>query len=236
MIKKLYLFPLFLLGFFLFATTSCLNSNNDEVAVDEEWKALNESRFAKVASDDSFNVLSSQSGNGKVYWQKSTEITNVDEGNTVRTTIEGKPEFTDVVVFRYEGWFFNRLGEKIIFDSTENPSLRSTIDYTYGAASSPEPNYTKVTFAINPMTDGSVTGIYGVIDGRSTLLQDMRVGDERLVCIPQELGYGSYGLTHVPRINGVAVTGAPTFTLIPAYTTLWYRIKLYEIIPMKGLE
>lgn len=218
--KKLYLFPLFLLGFFLFTTTSCLNSNHDdEVKVDEEWKALNETRFAKVASDDSFNELSSQSGNGKIYWQKSTEITSVDEGNTVRITVEGKPEFTDTVVVRYEGWFFDKTGDKKIFDSTENPSLKSTVDYNYGVASSAEPNYNKITFTVNK-----------VIDGWITLLQDMRVGEERIVCIPQQLGYGGTASTYTPTST------SPTYTLIPAYTTLWFRIKLYKIIPMKGLK
>ncbi|WP_110311951.1 FKBP-type peptidyl-prolyl cis-trans isomerase [Dysgonomonas alginatilytica] len=230
--KKLYLFPLFVLVFFLFATTSCLNSdNNNEVAVDEVWKALNESRFAKVASDDSFNALSSQTGYGKVYWQKSTEITNVDQGNTVRISVEGRPEFTDTVVVRYEGWFFDKDEKKVIFDSTENPSLISTIKYRYGLASSTQPNYNKATFAVNPRTDGTYTGVYGVIEGWSTLLQDMKVGDERLVCIPQELAYGGTANTYTPN-----VTGAPTFTIVPAYTTLWFRVKLYEIIPMKPLN
>ncbi|MBD8349229.1 FKBP-type peptidyl-prolyl cis-trans isomerase [Dysgonomonas sp. HGC4] len=216
--KKLYLFPLFLLGFFMFTTTSCLNSNNDnDVEIDEEWKALNETRFAKVASDDSFNALLSQSGNGKVYWQPSTVIT---DGNSVRMTVEGRPEFTDTVVARYEGWYFDRDNKKIIFDSTENPSLISQINYTYGLSSSVQPNYTRSQFTVNK-----------VIDGWITLLQDMKVGDERVVCIPQELGYGSVDNTYTPN-----VTGASTFKIIPAYTTLWFRIKLYEIIPMKPLK
>lgn len=232
--KKSYLFPLFLLGFFLFTTTSCLNDSNDNnaVAVDEEWKALNESRFAKVAGDNSYNVLSAQSGNGKVYWQESTEITNVDNGTALRTTVEGKPESTDTVVVRYEGWFFDKNGKKIIFDSTENPSLVREINYRYGLVSSLQPNYTRATFAMNPFTDGSKTkGIYGVIEGWVTLLQDMKVGDERTVCIPQELAYGSVAQTYTP-----SVTGASAFTTIPAYTTLWFRIKLYEIIPMRGVR
>lgn len=231
--KKFYLFPLFLLGFFMLATTSCLNSNNNnEEDIDEEWKALNETRFAKIASDNLFNALSSQSGNGKVYWQTSTEITDVDNGNSVKITVDGKPEFTDTVVIRYEGWYFDRAGEKVIFDSTENPSLRSRLDYTYGKASSPEPNYNKATFAINPATSASKANNYigGIIEGCSILLQDMRVNDERVVCMPQQLGYGSNASTYAPT------SSSPTFTLIPAYTTLWFRIKLYEIIPMKGLK
>lgn len=229
--KKLYLFPLFLLGFFMLATTSCLNSdNNNEQEIDEEWKSLNETRFAKIASDPTFNALSSQSGNGKVYWQESTIITDTE--NTLKMTIEGKPEFTDTVVVRYEAWYFDKAGEKIIFRSTENPSLKSRIDYTYGVASSPDPNYNKVTYAVNPATSAASSNNYveGVLEGVSTLLQDMKINDERVVCIPQELGYGSYASTYSPT------TSSPTFTLVPAYTTIWYRIKLYKIIPMKGLK
>lgn len=231
--KKLYLFPLLLLGFFMFTATSCLNNNNDnEVEIDEEWKSLNETRFATVASDPSFNALSSQSGNGKVYWQGSTVITDTDAGNILKITVEGKPEFTDTVVIRYEGWYFDKAGEKVIFDSTENPSLRSRIDYTYGKVSSPYPNYTRATFAVNPATSATAANNYvgGIIEGCSILLQDMKVNDERVVCMPQQLGYGSTASTYSPT------TSSPTFTLIPAYTTLWFRIKLYQIIPMKGLK
>lgn len=230
--KKLYLFPLFLLGFFMLATTSCLNSSNDnEEKIDEEWKALNETRFAKVASDKvKYSELKSQSDNGSVYWEKATAITDTDAGASVRITVNGKPEFTDTVVIRYEGWYFNAAGEKVIFDSTENPSLRSKLDYTYGNTSSPEPNYNKATFALNPATSSSAATNYigGIIEGCSIALQDMVVGEERDVCMPQNLGYGSTASTYSPK------SSAPTYTLIPAYTTLWFRMKLYEIKPMTG--
>lgn len=233
--KKFYLFPLFLLGFFMLATTSCLNSNNNnEEDIDEEWKALNETRFAKIASDNLFNALSSQSGNGRVYWQTSTVITDVDKENSLRITVEGKPEFTDTVVIRYEAWYFDKAGEKVIFRSTENISLKSRLDYTYNSSNypRPEPNYSRATFAINPATSATKANNYveGIIEGCSILLQDMKVNDERVVCMPWELGYGRYASTYAPT------NSSPTFTLVPAYTTVWYRIKLYEIIPMKGLK
>ncbi len=216
--KKIYLFPLFLLGFFMLATTSCLDTKNDnEVVIDEAWKALNETRFAAVAADPSFTALSSQSNNGKVYWKESTVITNTDEKNTIKTTVEGRPEFTDTVVVRYEGWFVNKEGKEEIFDSTENPSSRSKIDYMYNKIPSPYPNYAKSQLPVNK-----------VVDGWTTLLQNMKAGEERLVCIPQELGYGGNASNYQPT------TSAPSYEIIPAYTTLWFRIKLYKIIPMKG--
>lgn len=51
-------------------------------------------------------------------------------------------------------------------------------------------------------------------DGVATMLQYMKVGEQVEVCIPQRLGYGSLSQTY-----------------IPAYTTLWFRIKLLKIIP-----
>lgn len=52
------------------------------------------------------------------------------------------------------------------------------------------------------------------IDGFVTMLQYMKVGDQVEVCIPQRLGYGATAQAY-----------------IPAYTTLWFRIKLLGIIP-----
>lgn len=190
--KKRYYWFVLLLGI-TFSFVACVDKDDDKI--DEEWKQFQESEFSKVITDNTFNRLKSQTGNGEVAWKLSTEITDSDK--LIRTTPQGRPEFTDTVMVRYEGWYIDQAGKKYIFDSTENPSLGS------GGAN---PNKTKRKFAVNK-----------VIEGWTTILQNMKVGDERLVYIPQELGYG----------------GAKQ-TLIPAYTTLWFRIKLFEIIPMKG--
>ncbi|MEN9918964.1 MAG: hypothetical protein RL662_1400 [Bacteroidota bacterium] len=203
MIKKLFLFPLFLMAISL-SITSCLNNDDNEETIDQEWKMLNETRFNKVVSDDLFNELSSQSNNGLVCWK------------ALHITMEGKPEFTDTVMIRYEGWYFDKLGKKIIFDSTENPSLISNINYNLGLAPSKDPNKQQVKFAVNSL-----------IDGKTTILQDMRAGEEREVCIPHQLGYGGSPSTYRP-------TATTTYTIIPAYTTLWFNVKLIQIIPMKG--
>lgn len=204
--KKIYIFALLLVGL-SFSFASCLNTNN-EVTIDEEWKRLNEQRFYAVAADASYTDLASQSGDGKVYWKKSTVISDSDAG--LRTTQYGKPEFTDTVVVRYEGSLLDKTGVKYIFESTENPVTGSAISIDQ------DPNKRIVKFAIN---ESAATGkTYPITDGWRTILQDMRVGDEREVCIPQELGYGVGG------------SGG-----IPGYTTLFFRIKLINIIPMKGL-
>jgi len=59
--------------------------------------------------------------------------------------------------------------------------------------------------------------VSGVIEGFRTALYNMKVGDEQEVVIPWNLGYGS-----------------ASSSSIPAYTTLYFRIKLLKIAPMKG--
>lgn len=191
--KKIYaLFALMLLGTTMFIT-SCSNDDDDDT--DQNWITFQDAEFQKVATNTAqYTKLKSQSDNGYVYWQPSTVITDSDVSS--RITAQGTPEFTDTVVIRYEGWYVDQQGKKYIFDSTESPSLSNTSN----------PNKTPVQFAVN-----------GLIDGFSTLLQDMKVQDERLVVIPQQLGYGSSKTSY-----------------IPAYTTLWFRVKLVKIIPLNG--
>jgi len=224
--KKICFFPLFLVGICL-AFISCLDNDDDEEDIDKEWKTLNENRYYQLQNDPSYNALSSQTGNGAVYWKYSTVITDSD--NPLKITAAGKPEFTDTVVVRYEGWYLNKDGEKIIFDSTENPSLKSQIDYSLGNSPTPYPNKGTAKFAVNPQTVASASNGYisGPIEGWSTVLQDMVLNDEREVCIPYELGYGGSIAPYQPSSSTV-------YTLIPAYTTLWFRLKVMKIIPMAG--
>ncbi len=213
MTKKLLLFPLIVFAVCL-GMVSCVD-DDDDVNIDEEWKSLNEGYYNKVAADASYNALSSQSGNGKVYWKNSSVI--VDSKDALRISPEGKPEFTDTVVVRYEGWYLDKEGEKVIFDSTENPSVSSRLAYALTDRDSPYPNKKSIKFAVN-----------GVIDGWTTLLQDMKVGEEREVCIPQILAYGSIGSTYYSS------TTKSTYPMTPGYTTLWFNVRLLKIIPMKG--
>jgi len=204
--------------------------DDDEVVIDQEWKSLNEKRFNDLVAGKEYRELTSQSGNGKILWKNSQEIETIDERNLLRIAVDGKPEFTDTVVVRYEGWYFNKNNEKLIFDSTENPSLRTEIDYSLGLAPNKDPNKISAKFAVNPSTVASASNGYigGVIDGWSTALQDMVLGEEREIVLPYQLAYGSTPSTYRPSSSGTI------YTLIPAYTTLHFRLKLLKIIPMKG--
>ena len=208
--KKLYyLFLLCLSSCFILA--SCVD--DDDFDIDEEWYSEQATIFSEVVAksgiegeNKEYITLESQSKNGVVCWQKSTVITDSDNTDkTLRITMGGKPEFTDTVVVRYEGWYIDKEGKKYIFDSTENPSLNS---------GNTHPNKVQRKFTVN-----------GVIEGWTIALQDMKVGEERLVVIPQILGY-----------KGSPLTNSSSQVILPGYSTLWFRIKLFDIIPMKGIK
>lgn len=227
MVKKIYLFSAIMVAFCL-SMASCINDDKNEVEIDEVWKALNDKRFNEALTGGGYSQLSSQSGNGKVLWKSSDEIKVTPEETGLRMTVDRKPEFTDTVVVRYEGWYLSEKGEKVIFDSSENPSMKSEIDYSYGISPDRSPNKTSVTYAVKPVTSTSYSN-KSPIDGTSTVIQDMKAGEEREICIPQALAYGAYGVYYVP-----SVSGASTYTMVPGYTTVWFRIKLLRIIPMSG--
>lgn len=174
-----------LFAFILFS--SC--SKNEKF--DDSWKLENEAQFAKIASNSEYTKLNSSSNKGFVMY-KIIESGDGDES----------PNFTDYVKIRYTGWFKriwqnsdtykNEQGDiitnKIVFDSTPNSSIPST-------------------FNLNPNNP------FGLIDGLSTALQHMKIGDIWEVWIPSKLGYGSI------------VKGS-----IPAYTTLVFEVELVEIV------
>lgn len=192
MSKRSYTFPIIFLIAGLFFS-SCLNSDDDN-EIDEEWKQFNESEFHKTQDDPDFTRLNSTSNEGYIYWKESSVITDSDK--ELRISDNGNPLFTDSIVCRYEGWFFTKEGEKIIFDSTENPIYGSSVN----------PNKIEKKYAVADM-----------IEGFRTALQNMKAGDEREIVIPWFMAYGT-----------------STKGIIPAFTTLWFDIKIIRVIEMKG--
>lgn len=226
--KKTYTFLFILVSLFSLSMISCSDDddNGDDAAI-TEWKALNETRFndsiAKYYTNNTsseWNKLNSESNEGAVYWKKSSIITDSD--NSLRITVNGTPEFTDTVQVRFEVWYFDTDNEKIVVASTENPSYYSLqanpnkVPYTVCMSR----QVSSTTQSTEYYSFGS-TSTYSSIDLRTdgwvTLLQDMRVGEEREAFIPFALGYKNSARAY-----------------IPAYTMLWYRIKLLKIIPMSA--
>lgn len=157
---------------------------------DDKWKLDNEAQFAAIAVNPEYRKINSQTGMGFIMVK---EIQSGD-GET--------PLFTDQVKVLYTGWYKNIWSEpdtytddkgnliynKIIFDSTGNR------------------NDIPSTFPVN-----------GVVDGFSTALQHMQVGDKWEVWIPWKLGYGETGYNN-----------------IPGYTTLVFEIELVDIVEEQG--
>jgi len=152
---------------------------------DDKWKLDNEAQFAQIAANTEYTKINSQSGNGFIMVKK------IASGNGET------PYFTDKVKVLYTGWYKNIWTEpdtytddkgniiynKVIFDTTSNNNIART-------------------FAVN-----------GVVDGFSTALQHMQVGDKWEVWIPWKLGYGESG------------TGT-----IKGYSTLVFEIELVDIV------
>ncbi|ULB34024.1 MULTISPECIES: FKBP-type peptidyl-prolyl cis-trans isomerase [Proteiniphilum] len=153
---------------------------------DDKWKLDNEAQFALITNDARYKKINSQSGKGFIM-QKEIES---GDGAT--------PYFTDRVEVLYTGWYKrdwsksdtykddkgNIIYNKVIFDSTAN---RNNIPSKFQ--------------------------IKELVDGFSTALQHMKVGDKWEIWIPWYMGYGEIS-------SGT----------IPAYTTLVFEIELVSIL------
>lgn len=162
--------------------------DDDNETFDDQWRIDNETQFAAITADPEYTRINSTSTGGYIMYK---EIES-GEGET--------PYFTDKVKVLYTGWFKrdwsapdsyeDNLGQtifnKYVFDSTEN---RNNIP--------------------------STRNVNTFIDGYSTALQHMNVGDKWEIWIPWNLGYGSSGYN-----SGT----------IPAYTTLVFEIELVGIV------
>lgn len=163
-----------------------LSSCEETVTFDDLHKTENEAAFTAIAGNNEYTKIESQSKAG--------------DG--------ARPLFNDQVKVRYTGWYKidwtkpdtytdeegKLIKNKKIFDTTaiaDNVNITRTL---------------KVATSINPYDRG-------IIDGFSTALQHMEVGDKWEVWIPWQLGYGS------------SASGT-----IPAYTTLVFEIELVSIV------
>ena len=191
---KKNIFILFTLS--LVVLLSACDEKADTVKTD--WQIAQDAGFESITrkiGTEGYNSLPSKSNAGFIVYKE------IIDGNGA------KPLFTDKAKILYTGWFkrdwskgdtyINTEGQtvqnKVIFDST---SQRGDVPSTFPVASTSS-NY----------------GSSGIIDGMSTALQNMEVGDKWEIWIPQELGYGSSAKSS-----------------IPAYTTLVFEIELLAVI------
>lgn len=192
-----------LLGLLLLSFGACSDDKNDG-EVSEEWKRHQagwEEKIREEVRKGLYTEVKSESRNGSIYWRTSDYINNNMNGDFDKEGPEAIPktkstvqkqresiEETDQVEVRYEGWYYNLKDKKVVFDSTEKaPSGNNA--------------------------SSLITLVNGVVDGFKTALMDMKVGEERIVCMPYKLGYGVYGSGN-----------------IPGYTTLFFDIKVLKNI------
>lgn len=174
-----------LLLFTLAALVFASCSKDDET--DTIWKDNNEAAFMITAALPEYKTIQSESKNGSIAYK----VMKSGEGKT--------PLFTDRVKVLYTGWYkmvdWNKgdfytnengvkVANKFIFDSTAN---RNNVP--------------------------SIFSVSGVVDGFSTALQHMKVGEKWEVWIPSRLGYGERGQNN-----------------IPGFTSLVFEIELLEIL------
>lgn len=193
--KKLY--ALIALLSLVVVFVSCGDDDDDNEAL-IAWKSHQDKIFRDSVATGRFSELPSGTKNGSVYYRRSNEI-----GTKLIEITDTPPMFSDSVVCRYTGWYYNSNNEKVEFDTTEGDANAQ------GGRGFSLAGYVA--------SDGTRKG--GVIDGWVDILQIMSVNDEYLVCIPQQLGYGATG-----RYD--SYTGVYS---IPQYTTLFFNIKLLKI-------
>ena len=163
---------------------------------DDTRKNDNEAAFAKIVANPEYKKIESLTGEGYIMYKV------IKEGDS-----KIKPLFTDKVKVLYTGWYKYLWTEDdvIVGDNgieTKNKNIFYSTDNRGGVPT---------TFTVNEN-----------IDGFTTALQHMNVGDKWEVWIPWNLGYGG-GLTYDPR----AARG------MPEYTTLVFEIELKEVIGVK---
>lgn len=182
-----------------FSVTAC-SEQDDTVEEFANWQEVNEEFFSSLyaqtqqriaAGDASWKIIRN--------WSLSeTAHLNIDDYIIVQVLNEGQgagcPLYTDTVRCMYEGRLIpstNYLSGWVFdqsFTGTFNPATAKAAQFAVG----------------------------GVVDGFSTALQNMHIGDRWKVYVPYNLGYGI-------KDNKNSNTGA---VVVPAYSTLVYDVTL----------
>ncbi len=184
--KKLLLLS-FITSLFIFASCDKTETFDDTRMLD------NEAAFAKITADAAYKKIESKTKIGHIMYKVLEEGPESDVS----------PLFNDRVKVIYTGWYkqlWIKDGEfrEDEFTGDDGNVFKNKVIFDSTADRNDEPS----VFAVN-----------GVVDGFSTALQHMHVGDKWEVWIPWRLGYGASGNTG-----------------IPAFSTLVFEIELVEIV------
>ena len=183
----------------VFCLSSC-SETNDEVEEFPDWKNRNEAFFASK-----YNTARQAVASGSDAWkvikcyardpEKEGTSTDYIVVKVLREgTGSGYPLFTDSVRVHYRG--------QLLSSATHMDSKDSELGMVFDKSWSTDEYNEQISIP-------SKFAVSGVVDGFSTALQHMHIGDRWLVYVPYQLGYGT-------SVNGS----------IPAYSTLVFDIAL----------
>lgn len=187
----------FIVSMFLFASCEKTVTNDPT-----KWQIDNEAIFKNITNNSEYKKIESFSKAGHIMYKVLEEGVESDVN----------PLFNSRVNVNYTGWFkrydWNK-GDEYPDDNGNSLKNKFVFDTTLDTNSDEEKHKPR-PFNVNE-----------VIDGFTTALQHMTVGDKWEIWIPWNMGYGG-GSTYNPRIAGD----------IPEYTTLVFEIELVEIIKL----
>lgn len=172
----------------LFATFVFVSCGDQTVTFDEQWKLDNEAQFAKIVANPEYSKLHSQSNAGYIMYKVLKEGTG-----------EKKPYFTDQVKVLFTGWYKNEWSKSDTYKGEHGNIITNKIVFDSSA---------------NRNNIPTLKPVNGFIDGFTTALQHMTVGDKWEIWIPWNLAYGAVGK---PNEN------------IKGYTTLVFEVELVSI-------
>lgn len=172
---------------------SCSETTGEEGEF-SDWQSRNDTYFQRLYTA-ARQRISSGDASWKIYknWSLDDAAATKAENHIVVQVLQagtgsGSPLYTDSVKVHYRGRLM--------------PSANYPQGYVFDQSYKDE---------LNPATAKTTTlSVGGVVDGFSTALQQMRIGDRWLVYIPYALGYGA----------------TTSNSSIPAYSTLVFDIQL----------
>ena len=179
-VKKYTLLYILSLLVSLFVLPSC-SEEDDTIEEYPDWQAVNEARWETIcaeaqmriaAGDTSWKILRKWSLEDSLQTANTNFIVaHVEETGSGTTS----PLYTDSVRIYYEGRLL--------------PSVSYSVGYVFD--SHMPPTYAPVQFYLGG----------GLVDGFTTALLNMHVGDRWTVYMPHQLGYGISGSSSIPAYS-----------------------------------
>ena len=172
-------------------------SSSDTITFDDIHKEDNEAQFAKIAASSEYERMYSKSNGGFIMYKV------LKEGEKSEDSVS--PLFTDEVKVNYTGWYKQFWTKDDVFTDEKGKDFQNKYIFDTTVTNQETGTVVPRTFPVG-----------GLVDGFTTALQYMHVGDKWEIWIPWALGYGEYGQGN-----------------IRGHTTMVFEVELLEINPKK---